>query len=242
MVSTVQGTKATSAAKPPRGRRRFMADLREAIECAENGEGYVAESYMVQGVLTCIVTCRVYPELKRVSPALRSGDDEAILCDIVSLETGDTIVSLSINITGELPSSFMLVWGYETMLMMCLPRDKDTSEYPKDHSFFAYTQDDGGSQVSQRILSVIETIPDLGSRSIDELLRRLVGAFEKASRVQKGKGKESSQPSQSQQTVENDTDSEGGDDEDVGMYDMEDDMADFVDARHKNIDGAVLLR
>ena len=149
MASTVQGTKATSAAKPPRGRRRFMADLREAIECAENGDGYVAESYIVQGVLTGIVTRRVYSELKRVSPALRSGDDEAILCDIVSLETGDTIVSLSINITGELPSSFVLVWGHETMLMMCLPRDKDTSEYPKDHSFFAYTQDDGGSQVSQ---------------------------------------------------------------------------------------------
>ena len=42
-------------AKPPRGRKRFMADLREAIECCESGEGYVAQSFRVQGGLSRLI-------------------------------------------------------------------------------------------------------------------------------------------------------------------------------------------
>ena len=43
------------APKPPRGRKRFMADLREAIECCESGEGYVAQSFRVQGRLSWLI-------------------------------------------------------------------------------------------------------------------------------------------------------------------------------------------
>lgn len=50
----------------------------------------------------------------------------------------------------------------------------DTSEYPGEHSFFCCAQND---DVSSRILSIIETVHEEGSRTIDDILRKLLTSF-----------------------------------------------------------------
>ncbi len=88
----------------------------------------------------------------------------------------------------------------------------DTSEYPGSHNYFCFAQDE---DVSPRILDVIETIPDEGPRSIEDILKKLLTLFAKKLATN------------GRQPESDDEDSYGEDDEDMDGYDAHYDDDDF---------------
>ena len=116
-----------------------------------------------------------------------------------------------------------------TNINMC----PDTSDYPGNHDFFCFALDE---EVSSRVSDVMQTVPDLGSRPIEDILRKLLTSFAKHP-VTNGK--------HSQTTDESDED----EDEDTDAFDEqhydsdEDDLPGIHEARSQSdIKMAFLLR
>ncbi|THH00560.1 hypothetical protein EW026_g1985 [Hermanssonia centrifuga] len=154
----------SSAKTPLKGRKRFIADFKEATSAY--GAGLEVGGLKVKD--------------------LRTGDDEgSILCDVTHADKH--IVSLNLIVS-------------------------DTSEYPGSHNYFCFAQDE---DVSPRILDVIETIPDEGPRSIEDILKKLLTLFAKKLATN------------GRQPESDDEDSYGEDDEDMDGYDAHYDDDDF---------------
>lgn len=83
---------------------------------------------------------------------VESGEDEgSILCEIVKAVSGQHILTVS----------------------MVVP---DTSEYPSDHSFICFAQD---PNVPPQLLEVLQDASDFGSRTIHDMLTRLLASLSK---------------------------------------------------------------
>ncbi|KAI0656109.1 hypothetical protein C8Q70DRAFT_1014692 [Cubamyces menziesii] len=113
----------TSNAAPPRGRKRFAYDLRNASESA------------AQGVEVCGA------RLSAISP----GEEDGSFDCVITLPDGMPQITVSVLVS-------------------------DTSEYPTDHTFFCSTQ----QTLHPEIASIIETVHEDGSLTIQKLLLRLL--------------------------------------------------------------------
>lgn len=79
------------------------------------------------------------------------GDDERVL-------------ALTLTVSGQFARKTLLSWFTEGF-----PR-QDTSDYPKNHSLFAFTEDDLPSELQ----NVVEDIASASSRPLSETIRRLL--------------------------------------------------------------------
>ncbi|EKM50995.1 uncharacterized protein PHACADRAFT_151428 [Phanerochaete carnosa HHB-10118-sp] len=116
--------------RPLKGRRKFMADLKDATDACATG-------FEVHGLRL---------------QTIETGEDEgSILCEVVKSVGGQHVLTLN----------------------MVVP---DTSEYPNDHSFICFAQD---QNVPPPLLEVLQDASDLGSRSIQDMLSKILASLSK---------------------------------------------------------------
>ena len=129
---------------------------------------------------------------------LKSGEEEgSILCTIIRAVDNEHVVSLNLTVPGQRG----VYLKRDEPLTVC---STDTSDYPSNHYFICFAEDE---DVPSYVLGVIETVADQGSRTIEDIVKKLMTLLAK-----------DVASSTRQADASSEQDAEEYEDEDVDMY------------------------
>lgn len=146
---------------------------------------------------------------------LENGEDEgSIVCHIVNSIDDRHVVTLTLMVSGEW-RSVCRQWRRNADDTI------DTSEYPGSHNFLCFAQDES---VPANVLEVIEGCADMGSKTISDMLTKLLTSLSKKMSVKRTHGlmTPSGASDNESEGEQNETDDESmydsGSENDYGQY------------------------
>ena len=158
LPTTSQAQMPQTTSKPPKGRRRFMADLEELKSAELSLHNHCLHSKLKSPAVSLGASTYVSPQ--DCAPGMKK--------DLSSLPSTRRMIILSLSIS-SLPVRETPPPPQDRFLLIAL--SPDTSDYPENHQFYAFALEADG--LPDHVTTVIQSIADRPSRTLQETIRRL---------------------------------------------------------------------